>query len=263
MERRARPLPPRPGRHRAAVHEPDRDRYGDLVCAFNRALRRLLRTPAPDLRALSLKIDLPSTRDRRESTGGEACMASSSRTPAASRRDAIGQFSIAIDGIGGDNSRAPAHVGNRDQYLRFIILRIVSRAARLWELENHADGIVAAWHRLLPRLGRNLSWLHEEIPITRSAGRWAGRRRWIYKVDGLRPRISLTRLLLAPPRLKSSDAVQPERVIRGGGRKQRRPRQVIRKGFARPSFPRSPMMSIAAQLNQRPRSPRFSMLMAT
>lgn len=59
----------------AAIHEPDEDRYGDLVVAFNRALRRLLRTPAPDLPALWLKIDLTVDQAAWELTGGEACMA--------------------------------------------------------------------------------------------------------------------------------------------------------------------------------------------
>lgn len=63
----------------AALHEPDEDRYGDLVVAFNRALRRLLRTPAPDLSALSLKLDLAVAQSAWELTGGEACMAALKR----------------------------------------------------------------------------------------------------------------------------------------------------------------------------------------
>src|SRR5260370_237722 len=42
----------------AAVHEPDQDRYDALLDTFSNALRRLLRTPAPDLPALALKIEL-------------------------------------------------------------------------------------------------------------------------------------------------------------------------------------------------------------
>jgi hypothetical protein len=59
----------------AAAHEPDEDRYGDILGAFNNALRRLLRTPAPDLPALSLKIDLAVDHEIAELTGGEACLA--------------------------------------------------------------------------------------------------------------------------------------------------------------------------------------------
>jgi len=65
----------------AAVHEPDQDRYDALLDTFTAALRRLLRTPAPDLPALSLKIELAIDHLAWEHTGGEACMA-------ALRRDA-------------------------------------------------------------------------------------------------------------------------------------------------------------------------------
>ncbi len=68
---------------KAAAHEPDEERYGDLVVAFNRALRKLLRTPAPDLPALALKIDLTIDHEVAELTGGDACLA-------ALRRDARG-----------------------------------------------------------------------------------------------------------------------------------------------------------------------------
>jgi hypothetical protein len=64
---------------KAAVHEPDEDRYGDLVVAFNRALRKLLRTPAPDLPALALKIDLTVDHEVAELTGGDACLAALKR----------------------------------------------------------------------------------------------------------------------------------------------------------------------------------------
>ena len=60
---------------KAAAHEPDEDRYGDLVVAFYRALRKLLRIPAPDLPALALKIDLTIDHEVGELTGGERCMA--------------------------------------------------------------------------------------------------------------------------------------------------------------------------------------------
>jgi hypothetical protein len=60
---------------KAAAHEPDEDRYGDLVVGFNRALRKLLRTPAPDLPALALKVDLTIDHEVTELTGGAACLA--------------------------------------------------------------------------------------------------------------------------------------------------------------------------------------------
>ena len=63
----------------AAIHEPDEDLYGDLVVAFNRTLRTLLRTPAPDLPALSVKLGLAVDHYAWELTGGEACMAALSR----------------------------------------------------------------------------------------------------------------------------------------------------------------------------------------
>ena len=63
----------------AAVHEPDQDRYDALLDTFSRALRRLLRTPAPDLPALALKIELAIDQVAWESTGGEACMAALKR----------------------------------------------------------------------------------------------------------------------------------------------------------------------------------------
>jgi len=63
----------------AAGHEPDEELYGDLVVAFNRALERLLRTPAPDLPALALKIDLTIDQSAWELTGGESCLASLER----------------------------------------------------------------------------------------------------------------------------------------------------------------------------------------
>jgi hypothetical protein len=63
----------------AAAHEPDEDLYDAINGAFHNALRRLLRTPAPDLRALSLKIDLAVDQAAWELTGGEACMAALKR----------------------------------------------------------------------------------------------------------------------------------------------------------------------------------------
>ena len=57
------------------AHDPDEDRYGRLNAAFHRALRKLIRTPAPNLRALSTKIDLAVDREVATLTGGEACLA--------------------------------------------------------------------------------------------------------------------------------------------------------------------------------------------
>lgn len=63
----------------AAVSEPDQRRYDALLDTFSRALRRLLRTPTPDLPALSVKIELAIDQVAWESTGGEACMAALKR----------------------------------------------------------------------------------------------------------------------------------------------------------------------------------------
>lgn len=59
----------------AHAHDPDEDRYDRLNAAFHRALRKLIRTPAPDLRALSTKIDLAIDQEIATLTGGEACLA--------------------------------------------------------------------------------------------------------------------------------------------------------------------------------------------
>jgi hypothetical protein len=61
------------------VHEPDQDRYDALLDTFSRALRRLLRTPVPDLPALALKIELAIDQAAWESTGGETSMAALKR----------------------------------------------------------------------------------------------------------------------------------------------------------------------------------------
>ena len=42
--------------------------------AFTRALKRLIRTPAPDLAALALKLDLALAHDVAGLTGGKACL---------------------------------------------------------------------------------------------------------------------------------------------------------------------------------------------
>ena len=59
---------------KAAVRALD-ERFGDYLVAFNAALRRLLRVPAPDLEALALKIALIVDQDVASLSGGEACMA--------------------------------------------------------------------------------------------------------------------------------------------------------------------------------------------
>jgi len=51
------------------------EHFSDLVVAFNAALRRLLRVPAPDLPALGLKVALIVDHDVAGLIGGERCMA--------------------------------------------------------------------------------------------------------------------------------------------------------------------------------------------
>lgn len=48
---------------------------GDHLGAFYAALRRLLRTPAPDVPALALKIELAVDHEVGTLTGGERCLA--------------------------------------------------------------------------------------------------------------------------------------------------------------------------------------------
>lgn len=63
----------------AAAHEPDEEVYGDILCAFNAALRRLLRAPAPDLAGLALKLELAARETAWELTGAETCIATLAR----------------------------------------------------------------------------------------------------------------------------------------------------------------------------------------
>lgn len=63
----------------AAAHEPDDEVYGDILVAFNRALKRLLRAPAPDLAALALKLELAAREAAWELTGAETCIAALAR----------------------------------------------------------------------------------------------------------------------------------------------------------------------------------------
>jgi len=58
----------------AAECDPDEALFGRRLGAFYRALKRLLRTPAPDLRALALKLDLAIDHEIAELTGGKACL---------------------------------------------------------------------------------------------------------------------------------------------------------------------------------------------
>lgn len=51
------------------------DRFGDHLGAFYAALRRLLRTPAPDFAALTIKIVLAVDHEVGTLTGGERCLA--------------------------------------------------------------------------------------------------------------------------------------------------------------------------------------------
>ena len=58
----------------AAEGKADEALFDRRLGAFYRALRRLLRTPAPDLPALAIKIDLTIDHEVAELTGGHACL---------------------------------------------------------------------------------------------------------------------------------------------------------------------------------------------
>jgi len=58
----------------AAEGDADETLFDRRLGAFYRALRRLLRTPAPDLRCLALKLDLAIDHEIAELTGGKACL---------------------------------------------------------------------------------------------------------------------------------------------------------------------------------------------
>jgi hypothetical protein len=64
-----------PERRAFPACEPLEERFNDLECARLAALRRLLRAPAPDLAALSLKIDLAVDDDIASDSGAEPCLA--------------------------------------------------------------------------------------------------------------------------------------------------------------------------------------------
>jgi hypothetical protein len=61
------------------AHTEDDALYDRALGGFNRALRALVRAPAPDLAALSAKIDLAVDHEVATLTGGEACMAALKR----------------------------------------------------------------------------------------------------------------------------------------------------------------------------------------
>jgi hypothetical protein len=64
-----------PERRAFPACEPLEERFNDLECARLAALRRLLRAPAPDLTALSLKIDLTVDDDIPSDTDAGRCLA--------------------------------------------------------------------------------------------------------------------------------------------------------------------------------------------
>jgi hypothetical protein len=59
----------------ALAHTPDQDRYDRAGSRHDRALVRLLRTPAPHAAALADKIDLLIAHQAWEYRAGEACLA--------------------------------------------------------------------------------------------------------------------------------------------------------------------------------------------
>jgi hypothetical protein len=63
-----------PAAEREAAEEALEERFGALDSRRLAALRRLLRMPAPDLAALSLKLDLAVADAAWELTGGETCL---------------------------------------------------------------------------------------------------------------------------------------------------------------------------------------------
>lgn len=63
----------------AVAHTEDDNIYDRMLGRFNSALRRLVRTKAPDLRAFSVKLDLAVDHEVATLTGGELCMAALKR----------------------------------------------------------------------------------------------------------------------------------------------------------------------------------------
>ena len=64
-----------PERREWAAVKPLEERFGDLDSLRLAALRRLFRIPAPDLAALSLKLDLALADQAWELEGCEGCLA--------------------------------------------------------------------------------------------------------------------------------------------------------------------------------------------
>jgi hypothetical protein len=60
---------------RAAAHSEDEELYDRLGERHDRALVRLLRTPAPNAAALAAKLDLLVEHQAWELTAGDACLA--------------------------------------------------------------------------------------------------------------------------------------------------------------------------------------------
>ena len=60
----------------AAAHSEDESLYDRLGARHNAAVKALLRTPAPTLVALALKLDLLISQQAWEMTGGELCLES-------------------------------------------------------------------------------------------------------------------------------------------------------------------------------------------
>lgn len=58
----------------AVKHREDDDLFDQALGAFNAALRRVLRCPAPDFAALALKIELTVDHEVATLIGGEACL---------------------------------------------------------------------------------------------------------------------------------------------------------------------------------------------
>ncbi|HYJ30143.1 MAG TPA: hypothetical protein VEW25_07375 [Allosphingosinicella sp.] len=63
----------------SVAHSEDDDLYDRMLGRFNRALRGLVRVPATDFAAFSVKLDLAVDHEVATLAGGEACMAALKR----------------------------------------------------------------------------------------------------------------------------------------------------------------------------------------
>jgi len=63
----------------SVAHSEDDELYDRMLGRFNRALRGLVRAPATDFAAFSVKLDLAVDHEIAALTGGEACMAALKR----------------------------------------------------------------------------------------------------------------------------------------------------------------------------------------